>query len=104
MTKIESLFMEEGGAPCNITKSTQDCLLQNLTKKLLRPRQSPDTNSIEHLWAILEREIQKMNKKPSSKADHLRLLHETLQKISQDTVRGLIKSMPKNTKGMSTKY
>ena len=48
--------------------------------------QSPDMNPIEHLWAILDQKLCKNNKKPSSKAEYLRLLQETWQKIPQDDI------------------
>ena len=50
---------------------------------------------IEQLWAILERKILMKYQKPCSRADLLRLLHETWQDISQDIIRELIKSMVK---------
>ena len=60
---------------------------------------------IQHLRAIFKKKSEL-----SSKADLLRLLHETWHEMSQDTIRKLIKSMPKrahafnNAKGMSIKY
>ena len=67
-------------------------------------------NPTEHLWGILDRKLRKKNRKPSSKPEILRLLHEIWQEIPQDNIRELITSMPRRVlalhkaKGMSTKY
>ena len=95
MMQNGSLFMEDG-ASCYAVENTQDCLLQNRIRKLPWPSQSTDMNLIVHLKAILQpKNIEKMNHRPSSKVDVLRLLHETWQEDFQDTFRELIKCMPR---------
>ena len=78
-----------------VTLPTQNWLNQNGIKKLPWQSQSPDMNPIELLWAIIDRKRRKKNKKPSSKTEYLRLLHETWQEIPQDDILELISSMPK---------
>ena len=65
----------EDGAPCYTAKATQKWLNQNEIKKLPWPSQSPDINTIEHLWAIFDWKLHKKNKKPSSQTEYLSFLH-----------------------------
>ena len=100
----------KNGAPCHTAKATQNWLNQNRVKKLPCPTQSADMISIKHLWAILDRKLCKRSKKPLSKIEYLRLLHETGQEVPRDDIRGLISRIPKRLLGlknanlMSTKY
>ena len=94
MSKVDSLFME-GGAPCHTAQATQDWFRKNGTNKLQWPSQPLDMNPIEHLWGILNRNLRKMNRKPSSKAKLLGLSRQTWEEIPQDDIRQIIIGMPR---------
>ena len=100
----------EDGAPCHTAQATQNWLRQNGIRKLPWPSQSPDMNPVEYFWGILDRQLRKKNKNPSSKPELLRLLREIWQEIPQDDIRKLITSMPRKflalhkAKWISTKY
>ena len=109
MNKVNSLFMEDWET-CNSAWAIQHWMSQNGTYKLPWPSQSPDMNPIENLWGILDRNLRKKKRKPSSKPELLALLRQTWQEIPQDDIRQLIKAMIrrvpvlKTARGMSTKY
>ena len=100
----------EDGAPCHTTQATQDWCRKNEINKIRRLSQPPDMNPIEHFWGILNRNLRKKNRKPSSKDELLGLLRQTWQEISQDDICQIITGMPrralalKKAKGISTKY
>ena len=89
MSKVDSLFMEDRApyhtAPYHTSQVMQDWFKQNGINKLPWQSQSPDMNTIEHLWGILNQNLRKKNRKPSSKADLLGLLGQTWEEILQDS-------------------
>lgn len=72
------------------------------------PSQSPDLNPIENLWFILDRMLK--DRKSSNEAELFDALSEGWKNIELDTLRSLIKSMPKrcqaviDANGYPTKY
>ena len=58
-------------------------------------KSTPSMNPIEHLWGILNRNLRKKNRKPSSKAKLLGLLCQTWEEIPQDDICQLIIGMPR---------
>ncbi|GFV74259.1 uncharacterized protein TNCV_2312571 [Trichonephila clavipes] len=77
-------------------------------QQLHTPTQSPDINVIEHLWATLETAVQKHQIRNKS---HLKqVLQEERDKISPDTTKKLVESVPRRlediikAKGHATKY
>ena len=74
------LFIEDG-ASCHSARATQHWLSQNGINKLPWPSQSPDMNPFENLRGILDRNLRKKKRKPSSKPELLALLRQTWQEI-----------------------
>ncbi|GFW75649.1 transposable element Tc1 transposase [Trichonephila clavipes] len=72
------------------------------------PPQSPDINVIENLWATLETAVQKHQIR--NKAHLKQVLQEEWDKISSDTTKKLVESVPRRlediikAKGHATKY
>ena len=61
---------------CHSARATQHSLSQNGINKLPWPNQSPDMNPTENLWGILDRNLRKKKRKPSSKPELLALLRQ----------------------------
>ncbi|GFU92347.1 transposable element Tcb1 transposase [Trichonephila clavipes] len=62
-------------------------------RQLHTPPQSPDINVIENLWATLEIAVQKHQIR--NKAHLKQVLQEEWDKISPDTTKKLVKSVPR---------
>ncbi len=65
------------------------------------PPQSPDLNSIEHLWDVVEQDIHIMDVQPTN----LQQLRDAIwTKISEECFQHIVESMPRRIKGvMKTK-
>ena len=109
VVKNNTLFMEDG-APCHTAKKTKRWQDRNGIKRLPWPSRSLERNPIEHLWAILDRAVQKKFRKPTSRAELLTRLRESWAEIPQEKISELISSMSERVKalksanGKSTKY
>ena len=109
LDKGSILFMEDG-APCYATKKTQEWHLKNAVQKLPWPSQSPDMNSIEHIWGIMNRAIKKVPIKPTTRGKLFEVLRAAWVEIPQVKITELISSMPERVKalkkagGKSTRY
>ncbi|GFU95337.1 transposable element Tcb1 transposase [Trichonephila clavipes] len=80
----------------NDTKDTarvvRKWLLYNVREQVKTIPQSPDLNSIEHLWNYLDRQIRKQEIK--TKNDLKKALLEEWQKIPSSVTQNLVKSVP----------
>ena len=71
---------------------------------------SPDFNSIEHLWDVLDKQVQPMEASPRNFQDLKDLLLTSLWQIPQHTFKGQVESMPRRVravlvaKGEPTQY
>ncbi|CAK9820110.1 Transposable element Tcb1 transposase [Anthophora quadrimaculata] len=92
-----SYYFQHDNDPKHTAHIVKLWVLYNVPKQLHTPPQSPDLNSIEHIWDLLEHRIQ-----------HLNELEWT--KISREETRKLVQSMPKRLsevlrrKGYPTSY
>lgn len=74
------------------------------------PPMSPDANPIEHLWDILKRHIRARNPAPNSIAELRIAAQEEWNRIPQETIKDLLRSMPRRmqaiarARGGNTKY
>ena len=92
----------------NTAHIVQLWLFYNCPKVLHPPPQSPDLNSIEHVWDRLEK---KVHKTPIYSKDHLKqTLQEEWAKLPRSYMQKLVQSMPNRLrevlkrKGRHTKY
>jgi transposase len=58
------------------------------------PTQSPDLNPIEHLWAILKRQLNRYEKPPKGMIELWDRIVEVFYSIPSNDCRRLVKSMP----------
>ncbi len=105
-------YVQQDNAPCLKAQIISDWFLEhdNEFTLLKWPPQSPDLNPIEHLWDVVEREIQIMDVQPTN----LQQLYDAIMliwtKISEECFQHLVKSMPRrikavlNAKGGPTLY
>ncbi|KAK3526639.1 hypothetical protein QTP70_030847 [Hemibagrus guttatus] len=59
------------------------------------PPNSPDLNPIEHLWDVLDTQVQSMETPPRNLQDLKDLLLTSCYQIPQHTFRDLVESMPR---------
>lgn len=109
LRKKEYHFMEDG-APCHKARIVEEFKADKRINILPWAGQSPDMNPIENVWHILQMNLHKRPRKPTSKNDLFAVLIEEWTKIPQDTIDSLISTMPRRvksliqSKGGSTKY
>lgn len=74
------------------------------------PARSPDLNPIEHVWDKLGKQVKQRDPTPTNIGDLKRVLEEEWNRIPQDFIDNLIKSMPRRlqavltARGGNTKY
>ncbi|CAN9501504.1 unnamed protein product [Ophioblennius macclurei] len=96
------MFPEGGGlfqqdnAPCYVADSVQRWFEEHDQEftVLTWPPNSPDLNPIEHLWDLLDKQIQAMEDPPHTLQDFKDLLLTFWCQIPQETFRSVVQSMP----------
>jgi transposase len=105
------IFMQDG-ASCHTSHSTQEFLEDeckyDFWDKTEWPGNSPDLNPLENVWAYLDSKVKA--RMPGNKEDFKRKLKEEWAKITPDTLRKFVSSMPRRIQavldadGKHTKY
>ncbi|KAI3354147.1 hypothetical protein L3Q82_018486, partial [Scortum barcoo] len=62
------------------------------------PARSPDLNPIEHIWDIMSRSIHQRHVAPQTVQELADALVQVWEEIPQETIRHLIRSMPRRRK------
>ena len=89
----QAFVFQQDNAPCHKARRVCAFFERSGVEVLDWPAQSPDLNTIEHLWEVLFRKVQ--NKKPSNLDVPWQLLQETWVTIPADTIQHLVHSMPR---------
>ncbi len=99
---------QQDNDPKHTAKIMKEWLHYNSVTVLEWPSQSPDLNTIEHLWRDLKMAVQQ--RLPSNLTELERICKEEWQRIPKSRCEKLVASFPKrlmavfNKKGASTKY
>ncbi len=93
-------YFHHDNAPCYKAQIISDWFLEHDHEfTLLKwPPQSPDLNSIEHLWVVVEREICIMDVQPTNLQQLRDAIMSIWTKISEQCFQHLIESMPRRIK------
>ncbi|GFX84920.1 transposable element Tcb1 transposase [Trichonephila clavipes] len=103
-----NFILHQDNHPKNTARNVKMWCLFHCKQQLHIPTQSPDINVIEHLWATLETAVQKHQIR--NKAHLKQVLQEEWDKISPDTTKKLVESVPRRlediikAKEHATKY
>ncbi|KAI3375443.1 hypothetical protein L3Q82_003692 [Scortum barcoo] len=66
------------------------------------PARSPDLNPIEHIWDIMSRSIHQRHVAPQTVQELVDALVQVWEEIPQETIRHLIRSMPRRSDTFQT--
>ena len=106
-----SWWFQQDGAPSHTAATTQRWLKDNKVKFIPKedwPANSPDANSIENLWAILDDKVRA--RRPRSMDDLRRIVQQEWNAVPLSTLQTLLDSQParlaaiRSARGGSTKY
>ncbi|GFX03567.1 transposable element Tcb2 transposase [Trichonephila clavipes] len=86
------VFMDDN-ATCHRTLAVQDCLDSEGIQRLVWPARSPDLNPIENVWDALGRQVAGRNYPPTNKNTLIRALTEEWDKLPQQLLDNVVKSM-----------
>ncbi|GFV22595.1 transposable element Tcb1 transposase [Trichonephila clavipes] len=100
-------IFQQDSDPKHTAKIVQLYLLYHCRKQLHTPAQPPDLNVIENLWLQLEKAVHEHD--ITSKEVLKKVLREKWAKLSVETTKTLVESMPRlqaviQAKGYATKY
>ncbi|GFS56418.1 transposable element Tc3 transposase [Trichonephila clavipes] len=86
------IFMDDN-APCHRAVLIDNFLETEIILHMSWPANSPDLNTIEHVWDTLERQIAALSHPPSSIAELKRALQESWNRLSPQLIHHPIASM-----------
>ncbi len=95
-------YFQQDNAPCHKAQIISDWFLEhdNEFTLLKWPPQSPDLNTIEHLWDVEEWEICIMDVQPTNLQQLRDAIMSIWTKISEECFQHLVKSMPRRIKAV----
>uniref|UniRef100_A0A803J6Q4 Tc1-like transposase DDE domain-containing protein n=1 Tax=Xenopus tropicalis TaxID=8364 RepID=A0A803J6Q4_XENTR len=88
------LLMQDNARP-HVARVCQQFLQDEGIDALDWPSRSPDLNPIEHIWDIMSRSIHQHHVAPQTVQELVDALVQVWEEIPQETIRHLIRSMPK---------
>ena len=91
---VKEVIFQQDGDPKHTANSTKRWLKNNKIKVLDWPPQSPDLNSIEHLWNEVDRHLRHFPGQISGKEDLWNKIQQVWLEIDVETCTNLIHSMP----------
>lgn len=97
----EFLFMQDNARP-HVANVVQTYVCDHQIKTLPWPACSPDLNPIEHLWDKLGRAIKIHPNPPTTVEELVIAVVEEWQRIPQEDIRRLIRSMPRRCNSVIT--
>lgn len=101
---------QQDNAPQHTSDATQHWLEERGIPLLLWPSNSPDLNPMENIFGVLARSVYEAGRQFSSKEQLKEAIVDSWAKLSQDTIRHVIDSMPNRiyklieAKGHNTEY
>jgi hypothetical protein len=90
----DSCLCQHDSVPCHKARSVREWFMDNKVPEIDCPAQSPDLNSVEHLWDELERRLHSRPQCPTSLTVLAIALQVEWAVILPETFRHLVESLP----------
>jgi hypothetical protein len=108
--KVEDMIFQQDNDPKHKSKKAKEWLEEHEMEVLLWPANSPDLNSIEHLWTYVKDRLKEYEGPPSGVLELWKRVENVWNDIPPEVCQNLIESMPRRiqavikAKGRWTKY
>ncbi|KAJ8887194.1 hypothetical protein PR048_013409 [Dryococelus australis] len=101
---MDPFYFQDYNSRCHVSRATMQWYEDNNVRRLDWSTQSPDLNTIEHLWDELDRLVRARQARPKTIAQLMEWLQEGWRRIPVDVLQTLVDNMPDRKRSSLNRY